>query len=184
MDTRDTPERTRQSKIGQLRCVFFFYEDARGWIDHLGRESLGASVTWSKAAHDLPYVQGPLTLELFWSIMTVGQVNSAKGRWSLTYIMVVGMGLVGMVAKEANCVLAEDETWHVFISMLEDAEFYLLNASACHDYLSSADSNRQAWLAANLAEKECMGTGLNETPIWKSVDGFLLEKIAVANAYL
>ena len=67
----------------------------------------------------------------------------------------------------------------MFIWMLEETRLYLLNASARENYLNTHESNTRAWLVNDLVEKKGLDAGRSETEIWKSMDKFILESIAL-----
>ena len=69
------------------------------WIDTAGREYVGACVEFSPDAHDLSYLPlKTVALELFHSVMSVGQIKSTKGRGSSMRLMSGETGLVVLPA--------------------------------------------------------------------------------------
>ena len=95
-------------------------------------------------------------------------------------VMNEGMGVVVMVAKDLNFVLAEAECWYVFIWMLDEGKLYFLNLSAHNNYLDTHQSNVQAWLANHLAQKNGLNVGRIEAEIAESMDKFILECLSLA----
>ena len=69
----------------------------------------------------------------------------------------------------------------MIIWMLEAKVLCVLNTSARLNYNSTANSNRQAFLVSELAEKEGLGARLNEDEVWLKADAFLVSVMALAD---
>ena len=95
-------------------------------MDVNGKKRTGAVIIIEKSAHNMQFVIGPVTLELYLLVLQMNKKNSVVSRGTVMNVGDLGLGVIVMVVRESNKVFSRDECWFFFIWMLAEGRLYFL----------------------------------------------------------